>query len=64
MIRLTILRYSPDIYPRRYGPKKFKAGIDAGIDATGPYSWKPVKKLPRIEQASLPEQGSVQQVTV
>lgn len=40
-----VLRYAPETYPRRYGPDDFMSGKDDGIDATGPYSWRPVGRL-------------------
>ena len=40
-----VLRYAPETYPRRYGSDDFMSGKDEGIDATGPYSWRPAGRL-------------------
>ena len=51
-VYLPVLRYEADKYPRRHGTEEFMAGIDDGLDATGPYSWRFVKHLSHIEQIS------------
>ena len=42
---VPVLRYAPETYPRRYGSDDFMSGKDDGIDATGPYSWRPAGRL-------------------
>lgn len=48
-IKLLCLRYPPDKYPRLFGPNDFMRGEGAGIDATGPYSWRFTRNLPHLE---------------
>lgn len=49
-ISLYVLRYAADTYPPLLGHDEFMVGDDAGIDATGPYSWKFLKHLLKIEE--------------
>lgn len=56
-IVLHDLRYAADKYPRRSGPDEFMAGDDnAGLDAAGPYSWKFVRYVSKVED--VPESDS------
>lgn len=56
-IELHVLRYAADKYPRRFGPDEFMAGDDnAGLDAAGPYSWKFVRYVSKVED--VPESDS------
>lgn len=48
-IKLYCLRYPLDTYPRLFGPDGFMRGEGAGIDATGPYSWRFTENLPHFE---------------
>lgn len=50
LILVPVLRYTPDMYPRRHGPVKLMAGLEDGLDATGPYSWKFQRSVSHIEE--------------
>lgn len=52
MVQLLALRYAPGSYPRRFGPDDFMAGLDDGVDSTGPSSWMFIGSLSRIEQVA------------
>lgn len=43
------LRFDLDTYPRRFGPDDFMRNEAAGIDATGPYSWRFTRYIPHSE---------------
>lgn len=47
--QVFVLRYALEAYPLRYGSEEFMAGLEEGTDATGPYSWRFVRYVPRIE---------------
>lgn len=47
-LRLSVLRYAPDPYTRSNISGLPAATSEEGLDATGPYSWKFVRDLPRM----------------
>lgn len=59
-VGIFCLRYAPDTYPRLFGPDDFMCGEGAGIDATGPYSWRFTRDLPRIEAKETDEHSEAE----
>lgn len=48
-IQICVLRYAQETYSRLWGSDEFLNGMDDGLDATGPFSWKFEEHLSRID---------------